>query len=127
MTRKPHFTRKRSPRAHNLTITGIAALTGFVSLAVVLVALVVGLWIDGLLGRRGPATICLLVASVPVSLYLMIRIALGLVGRLQLGVPDVSVRDDPASSDSQSDAHEPHDGGSASAGTGSEPSMNKEE
>lgn len=73
---------KRPSRLKNLGIVGITALTGFIAVVVVIVALIVGLWIDAQIGRRGPATICLLVASVPVSLFLMIRLALGLVKML---------------------------------------------
>ncbi len=82
------MTEKKIPsRSRNLTITGITALTGCVALIVVMVALFAGLWIDSLLGRRGPATICLLVLSVPLSLYLMVRIALALVKEIQPPVP----------------------------------------
>jgi hypothetical protein len=69
-------------RLKNLTIVGITALTGFIAVGVIVVALIAGLWIDAQIGQRGPATICLLVASVPISLYLMIRLALGLVKQL---------------------------------------------
>lgn len=81
------MTKKQPSRTRNLTITGITALTGCVALIVVMVALFAGLWIDSLLGRRGPATICLLVSSVPVSLYLMVRIALTLVKQIQPSAP----------------------------------------
>jgi len=70
-------------RRKNLSITALVALTGFVSLAVIIGALLLGLWIDGLMGQRGPATVCMLIASVPVSLFLMMKIALGLVSRIQ--------------------------------------------
>jgi hypothetical protein len=73
------LTEQKPPRIRNLTITSILALTGFISLGVIGVALVVGLWIDSQLGRRGPVTVCLLVLSVPVSLYLMVRTVLTLV------------------------------------------------
>jgi len=75
-----HFNRRQ--RIKNLGIAGIAALTGFVSLGITLLALIVGLWLDNLLKTRGPATICLLSLSVPVSLFVMIRMALGLVKQL---------------------------------------------
>lgn len=73
---------KRPSRLRNLTIVGITALTGLVAVAVIMGALIAGLWIDAQLGQRGPATICLLVASVPISLFLMIWMALGLVKQL---------------------------------------------
>jgi ABC-type protease/lipase transport system fused ATPase/permease subunit len=70
-------------RTRNLGITGITALTGCISLVIIFVALFIGLTIDRLLGVRGPATICLLVLSVPVSLFLMIQVALRLVRQVE--------------------------------------------
>lgn len=35
-----------------------------------------GLWLDSLMGQRGPATLCLLVLSIPISLWLMTKITL---------------------------------------------------
>lgn len=78
---------RRPSRIKNLSIAGISALTGCVSLIVVTLALFIGLWLDSLMGQRGPATLCLLVLSVPLSLYIMIRMALGLVKQLPPPVP----------------------------------------
>jgi len=72
-----------SPRTRNLTFAGLSALTGCVSLIIVVIALFAGLAIDALLGQRGPATICLVILSVPVSLFLMLKIALTLIGQIQ--------------------------------------------
>lgn len=74
---------RRQARLRNWFLAGIAALTGLVALIIVLVALLAGLWLDSLLGQRGPATICLLVLSVPITLFVMVRVALGLVRKLQ--------------------------------------------
>jgi hypothetical protein len=74
-------------RTRNLGITGITALTGCVSLVVIFVALLIGLTIDQIIGRRGLATICLLVLSVPLSLYLMIQLALYLVKQIPPPTP----------------------------------------
>lgn len=78
---------RKPSRLRNLTIVGITALTGLIAVVVITVALIIGLWIDSQIGRRGPATICLLVASVPISLFLMIRLALGLVRALPAPTP----------------------------------------
>lgn len=58
-------------------LAGIGALAGFVTLAIVLAALFLGLWLDSRLGQRGPLTVLLLVLSVPISLTILVRIALG--------------------------------------------------
>lgn len=81
------MTEHQPARIRNLTITGITALTGCIALVVIAIALVAGLWLDSLLGRRGPATVCLLVLSAPVSLYLMVRTALTLVKYIEPPAP----------------------------------------
>jgi energy-coupling factor transporter transmembrane protein EcfT len=67
------------------TLLGGALLADI--LVIIFVALFIGLTIDRLLGVRGPATICLLVLSVPVSLFLMIQIALRLVRQVEPSSP----------------------------------------
>lgn len=74
-------------RIRNLGIAGIMALTGCQSLIIVMIALFIGLWLDSIIGQRGPATICLLAASVPLSLFIMIRTAMWLVQRIELPAP----------------------------------------
>jgi hypothetical protein len=46
-------------------------------------ALLLGLWLDSQLGQRGPCVFSLLIVSVPVSLALMLRVALGAIQRIQ--------------------------------------------
>ncbi len=46
-------------------------------------ALVLGIVIDKLLGFRGPFTVGLVLVSAPVSLYVVIRMVLGLIKRTQ--------------------------------------------
>lgn len=72
----------RRQKLKNYGIAAIIALTGFVSLAITITALLLGLWLDSRLGLRGPATLCILTMSVPLSLWVMIRMALGLVKKL---------------------------------------------
>lgn len=97
------MTEKQPSRVKNLTIAGILALTGFVALIIALLALILGLWLDSLFGMRGPVTVCLLVLSVPMSLYVMTRMALSLVRRIQLSpvqLPDGKKQDDDVISSS---------------------------
>ena len=75
---------KLPSRTKNLGIAGISALTGCVSLIIILGALFIGIWVDSLLGTRGIGVITLLILSVPVSLFLMLRLALFLVKRIDL-------------------------------------------
>jgi hypothetical protein len=62
---------------------GITTLTGCAAIVILISALFLGLWLDGLLGRRGPLTVCLMALSAPLSVYIMVRIALILVKYIQ--------------------------------------------
>ena len=68
-------------RAKNLSLVGLSALTGFIAIVIVLTALFLGLTIDNMLGQRGPATICAVGASMPLSLYVMVKTAFFLIKR----------------------------------------------
>lgn len=79
---------KTSRKIQNLSLAALAALAGFVSVVIILVALFLGLWLDHLLGQRALFTIGLLVLSVPVSLYTMLRIVMGSVDKItRIGSP----------------------------------------
>ena len=71
----------------NLALAGIAGQSGCVSSAFVIAALIIGLWLDKQLGTEPILTIFLMVLSVPVSLYIMVRIVLGSVRRITPPVP----------------------------------------
>jgi hypothetical protein len=73
----------RSPRTRNLAYAAVAGLTGCATVSFVIAALLLGVWLDARLGARGPFTIILLAASVPISLLVMVRVAIILVGRIQ--------------------------------------------
>lgn len=71
-------------RMRNSALVAIAGLAGCATIMIVIVALFLGLWLDSLLvDRRGPFTICMLVLSIPVSLYVMLRITLGAISMIQ--------------------------------------------
>lgn len=74
---------KPPSRLRNLSIAAIAAQAGCLIIVMVLTALFAGLWLDAQFGRRGPFTICLVVLSVPVTLYVVLRIVLRLVAAIQ--------------------------------------------
>lgn len=70
-------------RIKNVSIAGILALTGCLNILIALGALFIGLWIDRQTGQRGIATVCLVAASAPISIFLMVRLALTLVKQLE--------------------------------------------
>ena len=73
----------QSQRIANLTLAALAAQSGCFTLVIVVGSLLVGLWLDAQSGQRGPFTIGLLLLSVPVSLFFMVRVAMGAIKRIQ--------------------------------------------
>lgn len=80
---------RASARAQVLTpgLLLAAAQAGCAAVVVVFAALFVGLWLDSVVGQRGLCTLGLIVSSVPLSLWLMVRIALRVVNRTQVILP----------------------------------------
>jgi hypothetical protein len=69
-------------RIKNLGLAAVAAQAGCATLIIIFAALFIGLWLDSRAGIRGPFTFGLLFLSVPFSLYIMLRIALGAINRI---------------------------------------------
>jgi hypothetical protein len=80
---------KQARRFKNLGLAAIAGQAGCATLIIVFSALLVGLWLDAQLGRRGPCVFGLLILSVPLSLFIMLRIALGAINRIVPQPPPV--------------------------------------
>lgn len=70
-------------RSQRLIVAQLTAFTSCAALGVIFIAFVIGMLIDNALGQRGPATLCLVIVSIPITLYLMVKIALWLVRRVQ--------------------------------------------
>jgi F0F1-type ATP synthase assembly protein I len=82
---------------YGMALASVVSQVGCVTIAVVLGALVAGLGLDRFFDTRPLFTILLLLGSIPVSLYLLVRIALSAVAQLnppsqkQMGREDLSV------------------------------------
>jgi len=63
-------------RIHNLTLAIISAQAGCATLIIITIALVLGAWLGSLLGQRGLCIFGMVILSVPVSLYVMLWIAM---------------------------------------------------
>ncbi|GEM_PF-658718 len=85
--------RSGSTRVKNITYAVLVAQGGCVTLLIVVGALFLGLFLDAQVGRRGPFTIGLLLLSIPFSLFVMLRLALGLIRQIQVQPKDAR-RDD---------------------------------
>lgn len=70
-------------RARNLALAAVAGQVGCSTVVLIFLALFAGLWLDAQFGVKGPFTIILLLLSIPVSLFLVLRMALGAVRAIQ--------------------------------------------
>ena len=59
----------------NLTLAGIVAQVGCLTLVIVLGAVFLGLWLDGMFHTRPWFTIGLVIVSIPVSVVVMVVVA----------------------------------------------------
>lgn len=84
---------KPPSRARNLALAAVAAQAGCATIAIIILALLIGLWLDAQVGVRGLFTIGMLVISVPLTLYVMVRIALGATKRI-IPQPEIYRRND---------------------------------
>lgn len=73
---------KQPSRVKNLSYAMLAGQAGCASLILIFIALFVGMWLDAQFGLRGPFTIGLLLFSIPISLFAMVRIALGMISQI---------------------------------------------
>ena len=65
----------RKQRVINLTLAGVAGQVGCLTLVIVLGAVFIGLWLDGIFQTRPWFTIGLVVASIPISVIMMVIVA----------------------------------------------------
>jgi hypothetical protein len=89
---------KRAPErgqyVKNLALAGFAGQVGFLTLVIIIVALLAGLWLDSQLQTRPLFTIVALLASVPVTLFIMYRVAMSFVTRIKPPEPPKPSRPD---------------------------------
>jgi hypothetical protein len=67
---------QESQGALALWVTGLLGQVGCVTAAVIVAALLLGLWLDQTLSTKPLFTLILLIGSVPVTIYAMVRIVL---------------------------------------------------
>ena len=69
----------------NLTLAGIAAQAGCLTLVIVLVAVFGGLWLDAQFQTKPVITFVLIIASIPVSLALMFILVRSATAKIKTG------------------------------------------
>ncbi len=73
--------------ALNLGLAGMAGQVGFLTLVIVFAALFGGLWLDRRLETKPLFTILLLIGSVPVTIFVMFRVAMSAVAKIKPTAP----------------------------------------
>ncbi len=81
MSRQGKPERKQS--VVNLTLAVVAGQVGFLTLAIVLGAVLGGLWLDNHFGTRPIITLLLVVISIPVSVLVMLAVVRSAVARIK--------------------------------------------
>ncbi len=72
----------------NLTLAGVVAQVGCLTLVIILVALFGGLWLDARFATKPVITLVLVFASIPVSLVLMFVIARSAAAKIKANVEE---------------------------------------
>ncbi|MFC2028556.1 hypothetical protein ACFLTX_01380 [Chloroflexota bacterium] len=80
--------------ARNLTFAGIAGLAGLITLLIVLVSLLLGLWLDNKLGTNHGFTIGLILGSVPVTVFIMLKFVRWATSRIKPQIKQTSLEED---------------------------------
>lgn len=73
-------------RALKITVAGVVGQVGCLTLAIIAIALFAGLWLDAQFDTKPLFALVLVLASVPLTLYLMFRIVLSIAPKIQLGM-----------------------------------------
>ena len=93
----------RNPRISPETqIAGLMAQSGCLVVAMVLVAVVAGIWLDRTLNTRPVLTLLLVLGSVPVTLFVLFRIATQAISAVK--PPAAHPRKEPNDDDDNDDA-----------------------
>ena len=74
---------KRAQSAFSLTLAAVVGQVGCLTLVILLGAIFGGIWLDGQLGTRPWFTIGLAIASIPVTLVVMLWVVKAATSRLQ--------------------------------------------
>ena len=84
-----------------LALAGLLGQVGCVTIVIIFAALGIGLWLDSQFSSRPLFTLVLVIGSVPVTIYLMVRIVLSGMAKIQREpqVPQGSAGAEPSDSE----------------------------
>jgi F0F1-type ATP synthase assembly protein I len=73
----------RRQYAYNLTMAAVAGQVGCLTLVIIFGALIAGLWLDRTFATKPLFTILFMIASMPITLYVMIQVVQGATSRIK--------------------------------------------
>jgi len=76
--------KSRAEQALKMALAGVIGQVGCLTLVIVTVALVAGLWLDNQLHTRPLFALLLVLGSVPLTVYLMVRVVLLVAPKIQV-------------------------------------------
>lgn len=82
MTETPD--KDRAQKALKMTLAGVLGQVGWLTILVVSVAIVAGLWVDAQFQTQPVFTLVFVLASVPITLYLMFRLVLSVAPKIKI-------------------------------------------
>ncbi len=74
---------KRAGSDYGVALASTVSQVGCITVVIIVGALLLGIWLDKQLGTEPILTIVLILASIPVSLFSLVRIALSATARIQ--------------------------------------------
>ena len=74
----------RAERALKMTLAVVVGQVGCLTLAIIAIALVAGLWLDARFDTKPLFALGLVIASVPLTLFLMFRVVLAIAPKIQI-------------------------------------------
>ena len=100
----PQSDQVKNARASLQLAFSVLGQIGVLTMGVIVVALVGGLWLDRLLSTKPLFTVLLMLASFPISYYIIYRIALNAVGKIKPAAGKSSPKKEDMQSDDNSQA-----------------------
>jgi F0F1-type ATP synthase assembly protein I len=100
----PQSDQVKNARASLQLAFSVLGQVGLLTMGVIIVALVGGLWLDRLLSTKPLFTVLLMLASFPISYYIIYRIALNAVGKIKPAAGQSSPKKEDMQSDDNSQA-----------------------
>jgi F0F1-type ATP synthase assembly protein I len=75
--------KSRQQKTYNLALAAVASQVGCLTLVIIFVALIAGLWLDRTFATKPLFTIFFMIASMPVTLYVMFKVAQSAISRIK--------------------------------------------